>query len=78
MSFLQDVLDALRTVVTPEIAALREKVDANQRETLLRFETMNREIGLRFDGINQRFDDLIERLDLRRRVEDLERERKAS
>jgi hypothetical protein len=32
-------------------------------------------IGARLDGINQRFDDLIERLELNKRLEALERDR---
>ena len=67
MTVIQDFVKALQSVVMPELAALRERVDGNHREVMLRF-----------DGMNQRFDDLLDRLDLHKRVQELERERKAS
>jgi sigma54-dependent transcription regulator len=57
----------LQNVLEEELAELRRKVDANHRETMLRLE-----------AINQRFDDLIDRLQLHRHVEDLETGKKGS
>ena len=63
MSVVEEVIKALTAVVTPELKALQERVDANHRE-----------VQLRFDGINARFDALLERLALERRIESIERE----
>jgi hypothetical protein len=82
MSIIEEVLKAIQATITPELVALKERVDAHQRETLLHFENMQREMNLRFDGINARFDSLMERLALDQRLEAVEREldekRKAS
>jgi len=71
MSIVEDFLKAIQATVTPELNTIKERMDANHRETMLRFE-----------GINQRFDDLLVRLNFDRRLEAVERElddkRKAS
>jgi hypothetical protein len=63
VSLLEELIKALQAVVTPEIKAMQERIDANHRETMLRF-----------DAINARFDDLIQRLALAHRIEAIERE----
>ena len=54
----------LQNVIAPSLKALDQKVDAHHRENQLYFE-----------GINRRFDELIERLELAKRIESLERDR---
>ena len=63
MSILEDVTKALQAVITPELQALKERVDSNHRET-----------QLRFDALNARFDELLQRLALERRIDTIERE----
>ena len=63
MSIADEVIKALTAVITPEMKALQERVDANQRET-----------NLRFDALNGRFDELLQRLALERRIDTIERE----
>lgn len=62
MSVVDEILKMLQGAIAPELKALTAKVDANHQETTIRLEAMN-----------QRFDDLIQRLDLDRRVQNLER-----
>jgi len=82
MSIVEDLLKVIQSTITPELNTIKERIDANQRETLLRFAKLEGEMALRFDGINARFDSLLERLALDRRIESIEREldekRKAS
>jgi hypothetical protein len=63
MSIAEEVIKALTAVVTPEMKALQERVDANHRE-----------VHLRFDALNARFDELLQRLALERRIDSIERE----
>jgi hypothetical protein len=60
LSVYDDVKKALQDVLAPELREMKGELSA---------------INIRIDGINQRFDDLIERLDLKKRVEKLEQER---
>lgn len=100
MTIVEDLLKVIQATIAPELNAIKERIDANHRETLLlfaklegemtlRFERFEERIDaaqaavmLRFDGVNQRFDDLNQKLALDRRVETIEREldekRKAS
>jgi hypothetical protein len=73
MNAMEDSLEGPQNVVT-EFKAFHEKIDRNQRDTLLRLEALQREMVLRFANVNQRFDDLAQRLNLERRVDNLERE----
>jgi hypothetical protein len=63
MSILEEVTKALQSVVVPELKALTERVESYHRETILRF-----------DAINARFDELLQRLALERRIAALEQE----
>ena len=64
MSILEEVIKALESVVAPELKAMNEKIDSYHRENLLRF-----------DSINARFDSLLERLALERRLAAVEQDR---
>lgn len=59
MSLYDDVKKALQDVLAPELQEIKGEIKA---------------INIRLDGINQRFDDLIERLKLTSRIEKLERQ----
>lgn len=64
MSTVDDVRKAIQDFLAPELAELKGELRAI-RETQ----------KLQFEALNQRFDDLIERMQLNRRIEALERDR---
>lgn len=71
MSLYETVKKALQDVVAPDLKELKgdlKVVDA-------KVDNLEEIMGLRFDAINQRLDDLKERLDLHRRIENIERAR---
>lgn len=74
MSITEEIIKALTAVVTPELKALKERVDANHREATESLQAFRRETNLRFDALNARFDELLQRLALERRIEAVERE----
>jgi hypothetical protein len=63
MSIFDDVKKAIETVIAPDIQIIKSDLKA-----------MNREMDLRFKALDDRFDDLIDRLELKKRIEKLERE----
>jgi hypothetical protein len=75
MGVYDDLKKVLQDTLTPDVKALREAVDQNEKRAQERHEMVLREVGLRFDAMNYRFDSLNERIDLSRRVENLERTR---
>lgn len=60
MSIYDDVKKALQDFLAPELKEIKGELTA---------------INIRISAIDQRFDDLIERLDLKKRIEKLEQER---
>lgn len=60
MSTVDDMRKVLQDFLAPELQEIKGELKV---------------IGARLDGINQRFDDLIERLELNKRLEALERDR---
>lgn len=74
MSIAEEVIKALTAVISPELKALQERVDANHREATEKLDAFRRETNLRFDALNSRFDELLQRLALERRIEAVERE----
>jgi hypothetical protein len=64
LSTVDDVRKAIQDFLAPELAELKGELRAI-RETQ----------KLQFEALNQRFDDLIERMQLNRRIEALERDR---
>jgi hypothetical protein len=59
---VDDVIKAMQAVLAPEMNSLREKLDGNYRETLLRFDNLQRETNLRLDALNSRFDERLDNL----------------
>lgn len=73
MSVYEDVKKAIQDFLAPDIAALREAVDQNEKRAQERHVVLLREIEWRFDSMKQS-------LELSRRMDALERkeqERKA-
>jgi len=60
LSIYDDVKKALQDFLAPELKEIKGELTA---------------INIRISAIDQRFDDLIERLDLKKRIEKLEQER---
>ena len=56
MSIVEDVLKAIQSTIAPELNALKERIDTNHRETLLRFAKLESEMMLRFDRFEERMD----------------------
>jgi hypothetical protein len=74
MSVLEEVIKALEAVVAPELKAMNERLEAYRRETRIQIEALEAKMDLRFDGLNARFDDLLQRLALERRLAAVEAE----
>ena len=70
MSVYEDVKKALQELLTPELNTLRERVDQNEQRAQERHQTIMREI-------NWRFDSLKESLELRQKIEEIDRRTKA-
>jgi hypothetical protein len=62
MSAIDDIRKVLQDFLAPEL-----------RSIAVRLDSMEQLAEVRHNQINQRFDDLIERLDLKNRIEKLER-----
>jgi hypothetical protein len=78
MSVFDEVKKAIEAVLAPDIQKIKGDIEVtNERinSTNDRIKNLEDKIDLRFIALNYRFDDLIERLELKKRVEQLERER---
>ncbi len=81
MSAYDDIKKGIQDFLAPdikeikgELKAINVRLDALEKNTSTRFQAIEDKLALRFNGIDQRFDDLIERLELDRRIEKLERQ----
>jgi hypothetical protein len=63
MSVLEEVIKALQSVVAPELKAMQEQIKA-----------LDSKMDIRFDAVNHRLDELLQRLALERRLAAVERE----
>jgi hypothetical protein len=71
MSVFDEVKKAIEALLAPDIQKIKGDIEVTNE----RIKNLEDKMDLRFIALNQRFDDLIERLDLKKRVEQLERER---
>ena len=73
MSAYDDIKKGIQDFLAPdikeikgELKAINVRLDALEKNTSTRFQAIEDKLALRFNGIDQRFDDLIERLELDR------------
>lgn len=70
MSAIEDIRNLVQDLVAPELRAINERLNT-VNERLNGFE---RAMSLQFEALNKRFDSLIQVLELKQRVEKLERD----
>jgi hypothetical protein len=69
LSVFDEVKKALEAVIAPDL----QQVKANVQLIYGKLDNLEKMNELRFKQIDQRFDDLIERLDLKHKIDDLQR-----
>jgi RNA binding exosome subunit len=69
LSIFDEVKKALETFIAPDL----QQVKADVKVINGKLDNMEKMNELRFKQIDQRFDDLIERLDLKHKIDDLQR-----
>ena len=77
MSIYEDIKKAIQEALAPDVSEIKGEVKALNT----RLDSIEKVMNVRFDSLDQRFDDLLARLELTKRIEKLEREqleRKAS
>jgi transcriptional regulator NrdR family protein len=77
LSIYEDIKKAIQEALAPDVSEIKGEVKALNT----RLDSIEKVMNVRFDSLDQRFDDLLARLELTKRIEKLEREqleRKAS
>jgi hypothetical protein len=75
VSIYDDVKKAIQDLLVPELKSLSVRIDSLDKEMKAELRAATQMSEIHFKRVDDRFDDLIERLDLKRRIESLERER---